>query len=318
MKRDVDSMPIDEHMAWPRGSHPGLYRGSGGVVSAWPYQVRPALFFAKPGRGADFAVLRTAAFAVGDALLAMHGRGWAPRLPGFNRLAVPVRSPVGATAQDLVTTSIAEGVRGAQSASVRRTVVDDVPRRSRAAIASIDVAQWPRIDGAKAELSPFHLAPIVGTTVMGTANSFALSGVRAPVRSFARALVDTVGRAATMMRPDQPHGAAWATRAPAPGGTIGTNRLEFGLAADVDLAPLRDVGQPAAGVRGKLPTRDDRRRSEDGAVEAMAGAADEPAPDRLDDMLDDYFARHARLPPASGGAFDPLMTPLWYGQKLNV
>jgi hypothetical protein len=70
------------------------------------------------------------------------------------------------------------------------------------------------------------------------------------------------------------------------------------------------IGLADRDVGGSGTARDDAMLG----VMRMASAMPMPT----QDLLDDYFSRQARLPPAGGGAFDPRLTPVWLGQKLKI
>jgi hypothetical protein len=93
-----------------------------------------------------------------------------------------------------------------------------------------------------------------------------------------------------------------------------------------DRLPMMEPPTAAAGARGAagpgtigLADRDvggSGTARDDAMLGVMRMASAMPMPTQ--DLLDDYFSRQARLPPAGGGAFDPRLTPVWLGQKLKI
>ncbi len=83
--------------------------------------------------------------------------------------------------------------------------------------------------------------------------------------------------------------------------------------------PLAGPWAPAVETSGTIALGG--RAVDDDAPGAPRAAGLMPAPGmqgRPEDLFEDYFARQARLPPAGGGAFDPRLTPVWFGQKLAL
>jgi hypothetical protein len=70
-------------------------------------------------------------------------------------------------------------------------------------------------------------------------------------------------------------------------------------------------GAGTIGLADRMPDDAEPRRDADMGLAPLAAGMGA----RFEDVLGDYFARQARLPPAGGGAFDPRLTPVWLGQK---
>jgi len=142
-----------------------------------------------------------------------------------------------------------------------------------------------------------------------------LRGVRAEGPSFARALVDGGARVVS----DKGLGRLGGARMAA------AERVSDGIAAVApaggDPVAVRHVGfhngtDPVPKVDRQVSDERDRVGGDRLAASGSA-PADMRSAEGLQDVLGAFFERQARLPPASGGAFDPLLTPLWRGQKLS-
>ncbi len=260
------------------------------------------------------------AFGIGRGQDVLRHRAWAPRvarvgrMPGLFRrgeamgsaatfLRMPAAVDVRIGAEDSVNHVSGVSVSAMGARVLRPAFAWRVAGRGRDVEAvtegspMLPVWAWtgPRASRGRAMSSPAPRSFAMGLASGGDQSRFGALPVASETRSADRRFVsDGLQRAVLddrlpMMEPPTAAAGAREAAGSAGSGTIGL--------AD------RDVG-------GSGTARDDAMLGEMRMASAM--------PTQTQDLLDDYFSRQARLPPAGGGAFDPRLTPVWLGQKLKI
>jgi hypothetical protein len=259
------------------------------------------------------------AFGLSNGGQAVATRSWAPRFMLMAAAFRPAARPGGAdvpAAPGLFHAAVEDApVRPMPNLSVGTGGVGEAGLRRDAGGAA---RVWALPGAVGAQTAAGALGPAGDAWPADLYRPAAIDGLMGQVRSIAPGLAAREGvvrpRMAMAMGPDAVAG----PRAPA--GDEATFMEKY--QGPVSLFRPVDVGKGAdasdAALEAGVPQRTEARGGGAAASVGMTPGDDAPGAFNLDEQLADFFCRQARMPPASGGAFDPHLTPAWFGQKQSV
>jgi len=241
-----------------------------------------------------------AAFGIGVGRAWVAHEAWAPRFIQSGRRKVPAwwrgggESSIGGLGWPVIADRVAER----EGRPVHAAVQQAAPFRTRLAAAAF----FATSRGAARAESAGGVAP-ASPGWAWTAGP--------PARAFAPGLPVAGQRFAPVGRADEGVGGA--------GGILSTDEARvFGDRLPLSALPVAGA-RPMAAESGALAVGGRVAGDEAAGAAAASGLMPvAPVMGRPEDFFEDYVARQARLPPAGGGAFDPRLTPVWFGQKLAL